>query len=122
MNTDVKQECVVPDKLDDKNLNPKKVKFRNESDKKESRNSKRNYHSFACTSVHLILNKLVPRVKSTIRLDIKSKTWCTTLFLIPSHQLRPYHLFYGTAVIDSFANLCTFLWACFAHLLTTTLL
>ena len=45
MNTDVKQECVVPDKLDDKNLNPKKVKFR----KKESRNSKRNYHSFVTT-------------------------------------------------------------------------
>ena len=49
MNTEVQQECVVPDKLDDKNLNPKKVKFKNESDKKESRNSKRNYHSFVTT-------------------------------------------------------------------------
>jgi len=37
---------VVPDKIEDKNLNPKKVKFKNESEKKESRNSKRNYHSF----------------------------------------------------------------------------
>ena len=49
MNTEVQQECVVPDKLDDKNLNPKKVKLKKESDNKESRNSKRNYHSFVTT-------------------------------------------------------------------------
>ena len=49
MNTDVQQECVVTDELEDKNLNPKKVKFKNESGKKESRNSKRNYHSFVTT-------------------------------------------------------------------------
>ena len=49
MNTEVQQECVVPEKLEGKNLNSKKVKFKNEAEKTESRNSKRNYHSFVTT-------------------------------------------------------------------------
>ena len=43
------RDFVVPEKLEGKNLNSKKVKFKNETEKKESRNSKRNYHSFVTT-------------------------------------------------------------------------